>query len=153
MQLFHNKSFDAVKKLGPGTVKVYVWLPSSSLIVGRLSRGNPEPLIRAKAERRGLPFDVVAGQVCCSSPWLKKRCWSTMDIQMFSGATGRVVEDGINPPMHDYENQPQQVNSPSFWSQVLGPPSDPRLPDCPPYRVHHWHTDKSRWVRTHADVV
>ncbi|KAI0780038.1 UDP-Glycosyltransferase/glycogen phosphorylase [Fomes fomentarius] len=90
VDVFHNKSFDAVKRLGPETVKVYVWLPSSSLVIGRLSRGNPEPLIRAEAERRGLPFDVVAGQ-------------------MFSGATGRVVEDGINPPMHDYENQPQQT--------------------------------------------
>ena len=62
--MFHIQSHEAVHSLGPDSVKVYTWLPTSTLAVVRMFRKDLQPLIRAEAERRGLPFDIVAHEVC-----------------------------------------------------------------------------------------
>ena len=55
--------------VGPQNVKVYNWLPIATLLIPKvnMTKDDPEPRLRAEAERRGIPFDILAQEVryCC----------------------------------------------------------------------------------------
>ena len=63
--MFHSRSLETVLRLGPPNVKVYNWLPVTTLVIPSLDLvgDDPVPLISAEADRRGLPFDTVAHEV------------------------------------------------------------------------------------------
>ncbi|KAI0745748.1 UDP-Glycosyltransferase/glycogen phosphorylase [Earliella scabrosa] len=94
--MFFRRSLETVIRLGPSNVKTYNWLPVTTLMFSSLGLigDDPEPFIRAQAESRGVPFDNVA-------------------LELFSAATGRVVDDQVNPPIYDWENHPQAADLPA----------------------------------------
>ncbi|KAI0745747.1 UDP-Glycosyltransferase/glycogen phosphorylase [Earliella scabrosa] len=101
--IFHGQSLETVLNVGPQNVKVYNWLPIATLLIPKvnMTKDDPEPRLRAEAERRGIPFDILAKE-------------------MLRRTTGTVMQDSVNPPMHDYETQPQAWSMPAeFIGRVV----------------------------------